>query len=110
MRVELKRTLSHLQFSLVRSQLRYLALYFLLASKPIMFVRDLQTGIFVKVPSLTISWFMKHPGRHLICVNVALPRGTLLAEPFTEECLWRQSRGSVVDLSTFEGELKSRKV
>lgn len=57
-----------------------------------------------------IVTFAIQPGRHLICVNVALPRGTLLAEPFTEECLWRQSRGSVVDLSTFEGELKSRKV
>lgn len=103
MRIELKRTLSHLQFSLVQSQLRNLAQYFLFASRPIIFVHDLQTGIFVKAPSPTISWYMKHPGRHLI-----LPRGTLLVETFTEKCLWRQSRGNVVELSTVEGELKRR--
>lgn len=50
------------------------------------------------------------PGRSLIGVDVALPRGTVLAEPLTEDNLWRQGRGSLVELSAFEGELLNQKV
>ena len=44
-------------------------------------------------------------GRCLICVDVALPRGTIFAEPVTDECLWHQGRGSLVELSIFGGKL-----
>lgn len=46
----------------------------------------------------------------MIGIDVALPRGTILAEPLTDECLWRQGRGSLVELSTFDGELLNQKV
>lgn len=49
-------------------------------------------------------------GRCLICVDVALPRGTILAEPVTDECLWRQGRGSLVELSIFGGKLTEQTV
>lgn len=53
---------------------------------------------------------MIHPGRCSIGIDVALPGGTVLAEPLTEDCVWRQGRGSLVELSTFDGELITQKV
>ena len=51
-----------------------------------------------------------HPGRCLIGVDVTLPQGTVLAEPLTDDCVWRQGRGSLVELSIFDGELMTQKV
>jgi len=72
---------------------------------------DLKTGPSLTIfQNLTISWIGKHPGRCLIGIDVTLPSGTVLAEPLTDDCLWRQGRGSLVELSTFDGELMSHKV
>lgn len=57
-----------------------------------------------------ITTFKVQPGRYMIGIDVALPSGTVLAEPFTDDCLWRQGRGSLVELSTFDGELMSHKI
>lgn len=46
----------------------------------------------------------------MICVDVALPRGTSLTEPVNEDTVWRQGRGCLVELSLFDGELATQKV
>ncbi|KAG0590661.1 hypothetical protein KC19_1G117300 [Ceratodon purpureus] len=61
-------------------------------------------------PQEAVITFEVQPGRCLVCIDVALPEGTVLAEPLTDDCIWRQGRGSLVELSTFDGELVTRKV
>jgi hypothetical protein len=49
--------------------------------------------------------FSVQPGRCEIGVNLILPRGTKLAAPLDKGCIWQQSRGSVVELSMYDGML-----
>ncbi|KAL2613631.1 hypothetical protein R1flu_025323 [Riccia fluitans] len=50
------------------------------------------------------------PGRCLLCIEPILPKGTTLVAPVENSSVWRQARGSVVELSTFGGKLHSHKV
>eukprot|EP01018_Ginkgo_biloba_P016337 Gb_18469 [translate_table: standard] len=45
-----------------------------------------------------------------IGVNLILPRGTKLAASLDKGCIWRQSRGSVVELSMYDGMLLAEKI
>lgn len=49
--------------------------------------------------------FSVQPGKCEIGVNLILPRGTKLAAPLDKGCIWQQSRGSVVELSMYDGML-----
>ncbi|CAM6106183.1 unnamed protein product [Calypogeia fissa] len=50
------------------------------------------------------------PGRCLLCINPVLPRGTVLAAPVEDGSIWRQAKGSIVELSIFGGSLISHKI
>eukprot|EP00252_Welwitschia_mirabilis_P012435 TRINITY_DN2749_c1_g1_i2.p1 TRINITY_DN2749_c1_g1~~TRINITY_DN2749_c1_g1_i2.p1 ORF type:complete len:576 (+),score=115.00 TRINITY_DN2749_c1_g1_i2:942-2669(+) len=54
--------------------------------------------------------FRVRPGRCEIGVNFILPRGTRLAARVEKGCVWRQTRGSVVELSMYDGMFMSDKV
>ncbi|XP_019709474.1 uncharacterized protein [Elaeis guineensis] len=51
-----------------------------------------------------LHYFNVLPGRCDIQVYVDIPLGTELAAPLEESCIWRQARGSAVELSGSEGE------
>ncbi|KAL3678390.1 hypothetical protein R1sor_021346 [Riccia sorocarpa] len=50
------------------------------------------------------------PGRCLLCIEPLLPERMTLAAPVEDGSVWRQARGSIVELSAFGGRLRSHKV
>lgn len=54
--------------------------------------------------------FHVQPGRCEIGVNLIMPKGTKLVASLDEGCVWRQSRGCVVELSMYDGMLLSDKI
>ncbi|XP_057835424.2 uncharacterized protein LOC131045794 isoform X2 [Cryptomeria japonica] len=58
----------------------------------------------------SLQRFHVKPGRCELGVNLILPRGTKLAASLDKGCIWRQSRGSVVELSMYDGLLVADKV
>ncbi|KAH0459358.1 hypothetical protein IEQ34_012172 [Dendrobium chrysotoxum] len=42
------------------------------------------------------------PGRCNVRVNVDIPKGSVLAAPLDENCIWRQGRGSAAEVSVLE--------
>ncbi|KAL3683568.1 hypothetical protein R1sor_001590 [Riccia sorocarpa] len=50
------------------------------------------------------------PGKCLLCIEPLLPERMTLAAPVEDGSVWRQARGSIVELSAFGGRLRSHKV